>query len=144
MSDAGSSVILITATDLDIGENAHIQYQLQDKFGSNSEWFEVDPTSGLITTRGQVDCEVDPLPMIVIVASDYGSPSLSSSATVYVSVRDINDKEPMFDQTLYEASVMENMTINSCIIQVCTEKLRLHDFGIWVKKVLWHMLTLKL
>ena len=74
--------------------------------------------SGLITTRGQVDCEVDSHPSFWLVATDHGSPPLSSSVSVTVSVRDVNDKEPTFDTSLYTASVPENMTVNSCILQV--------------------------
>ena len=119
MSDAGSSVITITATDLDIGVNANMTYHIKARPGGNSDWFQVDGKTGLITTRGQVDCEVDSHPSFWLVATDQGLPALSSSTEVVVSVRDINDKEPTFDQSLYAASVPENQTINSCILQVC-------------------------
>lgn len=118
MSDTGSSVLQVNATDLDIGENARITYHIKDNPNTHSDWFHVDTDSGLITTNGQVDCEVDSQPWFVLVATDHGNPQLSSSVTVSVSVRDVNDKEPTFDQSLYYASIPENRTVRSCILQV--------------------------
>ena len=118
MSDKGSSVLQVNATDRDIGENARITYHIRDNPNTHSDWFHVDADSGLITTNGQVDCEVDSQPWFVLVATDHGDPLLSSSVTVSVSVRDVNDKEPTFDQSLYLASVPENRGVGSCILQV--------------------------
>ena len=118
MSEKGSSVLQVNATDRDIGENARITYHIRDNVNTHSDWFHVDSDSGLITTNGQVDCEVDSQPWFVLVATDHGNPPLSSSVSVTVSVRDVNDKEPTFDQSLYLASVPENRGVGSCILQV--------------------------
>lgn len=118
MSESGSSVLQVSATDRDIGENARITYHIKDNPSSHSNWFHVDAESGLIITNGQVDCEVDAQPWFVLVATDHGNPPLSSSVTVNVSVRDVNDKEPTFDQSLYLASVPEDKLVGSCILQV--------------------------
>ena len=118
LSEAGSYVLSVSAVDIDVDENARISYSIKSNAGGNSDWFEVNAESGLITTRGQVDCEVDSHPSFWLVATDHGSPPLSSSVSVTVSVRDVNDKEPTFDTSLYTASVPENMTVNSCILQV--------------------------
>lgn len=117
-SDTGSSVLQVNATDRDIGENARITYHIRDNPNTHSDWFYVDADSGLITTNGPVDCEVDAQPWFVLVATDHGNPPLSSSVTVSVSVRDVNDKEPTFDQSLYYASVPEDRSVGSCILQV--------------------------
>ncbi|KAL4230834.1 condensed mesenchymal cell proliferation [Mactra antiquata] len=118
MSEPGSSVLSVTATDKDIGNNALISYSIKTVSGGNSDWFQVDSISGLVTTRGQVDCEVNSHPTFWLVATDQGVPSKSSSASVIVSVSDINDKEPTFEQTLYHASVPEDKAVGSCILQV--------------------------
>lgn len=118
-SEPGSFVLSISATDSDDdGDNSRISYSIKSSDGGNSEWFEVNTESGLVTTRGQVDCEVDSHPTFWLVATDHGSPALSSSVLITVSVRDINDKEPTFDTSLYTASVPENLTVSSCILQV--------------------------
>lgn len=118
MSEPDSSVISVTATDRDTGDNARISYHIESSAGGNSEWFQIDSDSGLVTTRGQVDCEVNSHPSFWIVATDHGDPRRSSSTSVVVSVRDINDKEPTFDQSLYHASVPENKNVTDCILQV--------------------------
>ena len=118
MLEAGNSVLLVTATDPDLGNNKLISYHIQNSGSANSEWFQVDSNSGLITTSGQVDCEVDSHPSFILVATDHGNPPLSASTTVVVSVRDINDKEPAFDQSLYNAEVPEDLAVYSCILQV--------------------------
>lgn len=118
-SEPGSFVLSISATDSDDdGDNSRISYSIKSSDGGNSDWFEVNTESGLVTTRGQVDCEVDSHPSFWLVATDHGSPALSSSVLITVSVRDINDKEPTFDTSLYTASVPENLTVSSCILQV--------------------------
>lgn len=118
MSEPGSWVLSATATDKDVGDNARISYSIKSILGGNSDWFQVDSMSGLVTTRGQVDCEVNSHPSFWLVATDHGIPTKSSSASVVVSVSDINDKEPTFDQSLYHASVPEDQSVGSCILQV--------------------------
>ena len=50
-------------------------------------------------------------------ASDRGSPTRNTTAQVVIDITDVNDHEPMFNQTEYTASVSEE-------IQVRTERRR--------------------
>lgn len=118
MSEPGSFVLSSTATDRDVGENSQISYDIKSIAGGNSDWFQVDSNTGLVTTRGQVDCEVNARPTFWLVATDHGVPPLSSRAAVVVSVKDINDKEPTFDHSQYHASVPEDQDVRDCILQV--------------------------
>ncbi|KAK4886123.1 hypothetical protein RN001_002394 [Aquatica leii] len=118
VSDPGTSVIQIFATDKDEGNNSAITYFLFDTPDTHSSWFHVDARSGLITTKAHVDCETDPVPQLTIVATDNGFPPLSSSATVFVTIHDVNDNEPIFDQSFYNVSVAENEVEGRCILKV--------------------------
>lgn len=118
VSDPGTSVIQVLATDKDEGNNSAITYSLAETPETHSSWFQVDPRSGLITTRAHVDCETDPMPRLVVVATDNGFPPLSSSATVLVTIHDVNDNEPIFDQSFYNVSVAENEVKGRCILKV--------------------------
>ncbi|KAL3878332.1 hypothetical protein ACJMK2_030695 [Sinanodonta woodiana] len=118
MSSNGSSVVQVTATDRDIGENARVTYSINDDPDRHSDWFQIDTNSGLITTNGKIDCEVESKSQLIVVARDSGIPQMSSSATVLVSVLDINDKEPMFEHSQYSAAVPESRAVGSCILQV--------------------------
>lgn len=43
-----------------------------------------------------------------MVATDQGSPPQSASASVVVSVQDVNDNDPVFEPKVYEAVVSED------------------------------------
>ncbi|EFN78561.1 Protein dachsous, partial [Harpegnathos saltator] len=111
-SEPGVSVLKVTATDLDEGANSAVRYSLL-----NTSWFAIDEKTGLITTVTHVDCEADPAPVLVVVATDSGRPPLSSSATVCVTIHDLNDNEPIFERPLYNATVPENLPVGRCFLK---------------------------
>ncbi|GJQ84553.1 hypothetical protein Trydic_g20048 [Trypoxylus dichotomus] len=117
VSDPGTSVIQVMATDRDEGNNSAITYSLAEVPGTHYSWFQIDARSGLVTTRAHVDCETDPEPKLTVIATDNGFPSLSSSATVSVTIHDVNDNEPIFDQSFYNVSVAENENEGHCILK---------------------------
>lgn len=118
VSDPGTSVIQVQATDKDEGNNSAISYALLETPETHSSWFKIDPRSGLVTTRVNVDCETDPVPQLTVIATDSGYPPLSSTATVLVTIHDHNDNEPVFDQSFYNVSVAENEALGRCILKV--------------------------
>lgn len=125
VSDPGTSVVQVLATDKDEGNNSAITYSLAEISGTHYSWFQIDPRSGLVTTRAHVDCETDPEPKLTVIATDNGFPSLSSSATVSVTIHDVNDNEPIFDQSFYNVSVAENEPTGHCILKVSLESVYL-------------------
>ncbi|KAJ9587770.1 hypothetical protein L9F63_018796 [Diploptera punctata] len=118
VADPGTSVFQIHAVDRDEGNNSALAYSISDTPDTHSTWFQIDPRSGLITTKSHIDCETDPVPQLTVVASDNGTPPLSSSATVLVTIHDVNDNEPIFDQSFYNVSVAENEPPGRCILKV--------------------------
>ena len=63
---------------------------------------------GMVVTSALLDRETTPTFNLTITASDLGSPSLSDTAMILVSVTDANDNAPMFDRDLYEVVVRED------------------------------------
>lgn len=118
VDDPGTSVIQVVAVDRDEGNNSAILYSLLDTPDTHSQWFQIDANSGLITTRAHIDCETEPVPQLTIMAKDNGNPQLSSTATVLVTIHDVNDNEPIFDQSFYNVSVAENEAKGRCILKV--------------------------
>ncbi|XP_045495363.1 protein dachsous [Colias croceus] len=112
----GIPVLQVSASDVDEGENSEIRYTLLPT--PQSDWFSIDERSGLVTTRSRVDCETNPMPRLTVVASDRGNPPLSSTATLLVTVLDVNDNEPIFDQSFYNVTVPENEAVGSCILKM--------------------------
>ncbi|KAJ8676737.1 hypothetical protein QAD02_012524 [Eretmocerus hayati] len=117
-AEPGSSVARVRAEDADEGENARVSYALAP--GNASRWFAVEPDSGLVTTAARLDCETDPAPLLWIIASDAGRPQLSASASLRVTVHDLNDNEPVFEKPLYNVSVPENLPPGRCFVKVTT------------------------
>lgn len=118
VADPGTSVLQAVAVDRDEGNNSAIIYSLLNTPDTHSQWFKIDEHTGLITTRSHIDCETEPVPQLTILAKDNGYPPLSSSSTVLVTIHDVNDNEPIFDQSFYNVSVPENDTKGRCILKV--------------------------
>uniref|UniRef100_A0A671L952 Protocadherin-16 n=1 Tax=Sinocyclocheilus anshuiensis TaxID=1608454 RepID=A0A671L952_9TELE len=110
---AGSSVITVTATDKDSGENGRITYRVV----STKDMFYIDPSNGTLFIKQKVEFDSQrPSVLVVIEASDSGTPSLTALTTVQVHVSDVNDNEPVFHQTEYRASVSEDEVPGSTIL----------------------------
>lgn len=93
VAEPGTSVILVKAVDPDVGNNSALIYSLKGAQPGSAyqKWFEINPETGLISTRAHLDCETDPMPRLIVTATDKGEPALSSSATVNVHLIDSND-----------------------------------------------------
>lgn len=123
VADPGTSVFQVNAVDMDEGENSVLTYSIQENTEIHSSWFQIDPRSGLITTKSHIDCETDPVPQLTVVATDSGDPPLSSTATVLVTIHDVNDNEPIFDQTFYNVTLPENESKGHCVLKVSLENI---------------------
>ncbi|XP_062319241.1 cadherin-23 isoform X1 [Osmerus eperlanus] len=88
---SGTSVITLSATDLDEGENGLLTYSLQ---GPGADAFSLDPDSGLVRSlRLLQSFERFNLTM---VATDHGLPPLWGTAALHIIVIDVNDNRPVF------------------------------------------------
>ena len=109
----GTVVLQVSATDRDVGSNANITYsivpneQLLPLF-ANNPLFSIDSVTGEIFVSEVIDYELQPVINFTVEAQDQGNPMLTGSAMVSVTVIDENDNRPVFNQTLYMASVPEN------------------------------------
>lgn len=111
----GHDVLLAQANDPDSGENARLQYRL--KAGS-SPAFVIDADTGMITLAQSLSQVSDTHFTLIVTASDSGTPRYSAQLTVSVSVVDVNDHTPMFEQVSYEVSLEESRSINNLFYQV--------------------------
>ncbi|XP_055296378.1 protein dachsous [Sitodiplosis mosellana] len=118
VADPGTSVLQVAAIDRDEGNNSVITYSILDTPNTHSDWFQIDQNTGLITTRTHIDCETEPVPQLIVQARDNGVPPMSSTATVFIQIHDVNDNEPIFDQSFYNATVSENDPKGKCILKV--------------------------
>ncbi|XP_010225690.1 PREDICTED: protocadherin Fat 3-like, partial [Tinamus guttatus] len=103
----GTPVLQVVATDADSDNNKIVQYQIvQDTFNS-TDYFHIDSTSGLILTARMLDHEFIQQCSLKVRATDNGFPPLSSEVLVSISITDMNDNPPVFNQLIYESYVSE-------------------------------------
>ncbi|XP_045895802.1 protocadherin-16 [Micropterus dolomieu] len=114
----GSFVLQVTARDKDQGPNGDVRYSLLKGKNSHSDWFSIDPVTGIITTVTALDFESEPAPSVTVVATDSGRPPLSSTAKVDIVLQDVNDNTPVFSSNLYNASIKENTPAGTCFLEV--------------------------
>ncbi|XP_029020996.1 protocadherin alpha-6-like isoform X13 [Betta splendens] len=96
-NDAGASIFSISATDKDINDNAVISYHFIKDGNQNNvmSFLNINPNNGQITALKSFDFETLKTFQFQVVASDSGTPSLSSNVTVNVFILDQNDNAPV-------------------------------------------------
>ncbi|XP_019384093.1 PREDICTED: protocadherin-16, partial [Crocodylus porosus] len=113
----GSFVLQVTARDKDQGPNGEVRYSILQGPDAHASWFAIDPATGIITTAAPLDYEMDPQPQLTVLATDGGTPALSSTAVVFVVLQDVNDNEPVFKSNFYNVSLKENTPAGTCFLQ---------------------------
>ncbi|XP_064636324.1 cadherin-related tumor suppressor-like [Lineus longissimus] len=127
---AGTEILTATAVDNDGGVNGTVVYSLLPEVNHNyPKTFSLDSKTGRLTTRMTLDREVVPFYVVKIKAQDGGTPSLSSTTTVYLNVTDINDNPPIFYPRNYFATVMENKPSGTTVVQVTATDLDAGENG---------------
>ncbi|XP_042193825.1 LOW QUALITY PROTEIN: protocadherin Fat 4 [Callorhinchus milii] len=111
----GTDVLLVNSTDADEGSNAVVSYSL---VGGNSQ-FSINPATGQIITSALLDRENKESYTLVVVATDGGVPqATSSSATVFLTVTDINDNPPRFRHYPYVTHIPAPTNAGSFVFAV--------------------------
>uniref|UniRef100_A0A1I8H1P8 Cadherin domain-containing protein n=1 Tax=Macrostomum lignano TaxID=282301 RepID=A0A1I8H1P8_9PLAT len=114
------SPVQVEAADNDLkgSNNSIVEYRIiGGDLGGN---FNIVSTSGLLMIRTPLNYESLPSSIVnlTISAYDLGVPSLNSSINVQVTVLDQNDNSPICTYALFNATVMENATSGTQILQV--------------------------
>ena len=111
-----SFLTVITATDFDHGKFGTVTYSIDSS--SLQEKFKVNPTTGDIFTNVALDREAERDGKIVLPlrASDVGGRFDICKLTV--NILDINDNDPVFEFSSYEATVSTATKIGSTILKV--------------------------
>ncbi|XP_029298072.1 protocadherin beta-16-like [Cottoperca gobio] len=111
---------LQSAEDLDVGQNA-----LQDYVLSPNDNFilkqHANPDGGKyveMVLQKPLDREQHPHLSLKLIAVDGGTPQRSGTVNIDVTVLDANDNAPIFNQSVYKTSVMENTIIGTSIVTV--------------------------
>ncbi|XP_003970333.2 protocadherin alpha-8-like [Takifugu rubripes] len=93
----GKTIFSVNAKDNDINENAEITYDILRDVSHNDilSFLNINSKTGQISALKSFDFETLKTFQFQVVASDSGSPSLSSNVTVNVFILDQNDNAPV-------------------------------------------------
>uniref|UniRef100_UPI00398F7AAD protocadherin-10-like n=1 Tax=Pristiophorus japonicus TaxID=55135 RepID=UPI00398F7AAD len=117
---AGARFQIQSAHDPDVGTNGVRTYRL-----SESEHFILELKTGnkqtvtpeLVLQRS-LDREQQAIHQLTLTAFDGGNPEKSGTSQIIISVSDVNDNAPVFEQTLYEIITAENVPNGSLIAKI--------------------------
>ncbi|XP_029021002.1 protocadherin alpha-8-like isoform X19 [Betta splendens] len=94
----GNVIFSVSASDKDLNENAALTYHIirdESSQGKSALFLNINSENGQITALKSFDFETLKTFQFQVVASDSGTPSLSSNVTVNVFILDQNDNAPV-------------------------------------------------
>uniref|UniRef100_A0A672QNQ3 Protocadherin-16 n=1 Tax=Sinocyclocheilus grahami TaxID=75366 RepID=A0A672QNQ3_SINGR len=100
---AGTSILKVSASDRDHAGDPDGDFRLHGFFGA-------------LSTSKPLDRERKKSYSLKVVVQDHGSPSLSSTATVEISVLDVNDNSPKFGSSSYTVDVSEDVAVGLLVL----------------------------
>ncbi|XP_021248692.1 protocadherin Fat 4-like isoform X2 [Numida meleagris] len=109
----GVSVLSVSATDLDVGNNSVISYSLMN----HSDIFHINNRTGeIILSSNLAHITADTVVTLTVIAADHGVPQLTSNAsvTVYLLVNDTGFGLA-FESSSYEFSIPEEEPVRTAV-----------------------------
>lgn len=131
---AGTKLLLDAATDKDLGENGItndyriVDGDMEGKFRLNVTVNPSGQTSYLhLETTGKLDRETTDFYVLNISARDGGNPPKYGYLQVNVSILDVNDNPPIFDQSDFSVSLNESVPPGTTVLKVTATDSDLSD-----------------
>ncbi|XP_033949155.1 protocadherin alpha-3-like isoform X2 [Pseudochaenichthys georgianus] len=112
----GFRFALSEASDADVGNNCVSAYKL-----SPNEYFSLathkrgDSLSPELVLQKALDREKRPHMQLMLTAVDGGTPPNAGTSEIEINVLDINDNAPVFSNTLYKVTTLENIPIGTVV-----------------------------
>ncbi|KAG8311195.1 condensed mesenchymal cell proliferation [Homalodisca vitripennis] len=112
----GHSVLQLLANDADLPPNSDVRYDITS--GNDEDLFDVDPVSGILTVKNQLDFDIGPSEYSLVVRASDSAKSppdvpLSTVETIRIILEDENDNTPHFPVSEYLEFVGENEAVGS-------------------------------
>ncbi|XP_050194596.1 protocadherin-23 [Myiozetetes cayanensis] len=126
-ASVGESILMFSAIDYDwTYDNTYVEYSVIEGNAENLFSIETSVTGsetshklvGSLVLSNVLDRETAASHHLVLLASDCGTPSLNSTATVLITVLDVNDNAPVFSSPEYHVHVKESIPIGSHVTEV--------------------------
>ncbi|XP_053376783.1 cadherin-23-like [Mercenaria mercenaria] len=113
----GSLIYTAQATDADGGT---ITYNIQSQSPASPVRFAIDGSTGQITTTAAFDFETDAATTYTLTI-EASNGTVSSTATMTVTVDNVNDNTPTFSPTVYYRTIAENTAQGTSVVLVTVE-----------------------
>ncbi|XP_072447344.1 protocadherin gamma-A5-like [Chiloscyllium punctatum] len=119
LSTPGTRFPLEAANDPDVAINSVQTYEL---FPNNYFVLDVQMRDGekmpVLVLQSSLDRETESSHKLTLIAKDGGIPVRSGTVQVLISVKDTNDNAPIFPQSVYRVSLLENAAIGTQVIKL--------------------------
>ena len=112
----GTSVLTVQALDNDSGNNALLHYSLVDM--TSAFPFSINRDSGQISVRATIDREKHESYEFKVRVVDNGQSPLSATTEVVITVNDVNDNNPIFEEKTVYVVISENTPLYRQVVQV--------------------------
>uniref|UniRef100_A0A671QP82 Cadherin EGF LAG seven-pass G-type receptor 2-like n=1 Tax=Sinocyclocheilus anshuiensis TaxID=1608454 RepID=A0A671QP82_9TELE len=112
----GYSVIHIQAVDADAGDNSRLEYHLTETTPNFP--FTINNSTGWIVVASELDRESVDFYSFGVEARDHGTPPMSSSASISMTILDVNDNNPEFTQKAYYMRLNEDAAVGTSVVTV--------------------------
>ncbi|XP_051891479.1 protocadherin Fat 1a isoform X7 [Pristis pectinata] len=105
--EVGSKIIQLEATDQDLGANGEVRYSIL----TDTDVFAIDSVTGIVTVKGLLDREKEPVYLLKVEARDQAEEELQLFSTVMlkVTLEDVNDNAPEFIPRNYHIKIREDL-----------------------------------
>lgn len=116
----GTSVETVSATDADTGVNAVLVYRIEK---GAFEDFTIDNRTGVISVSSKLDYDLRNSYSVHVIAVDGGTPALTGTTTLSITVVNSNDKIPFFSPPTQRAEVAEDAPVGTVIYRLVAKDL---------------------
>ncbi|WAQ99074.1 PC11Y-like protein [Mya arenaria] len=116
----GRLIFEVSASDADTGNNSLIDFLVEKKF-QHLFYFEksaIKENAAYLKLGGPLDREINSSFVFSIYAKDNGETRKTGTATVSLTITDVNDERPNFTKTPFEFYVPENLPPNSDVNRI--------------------------
>jgi len=103
---ASTSILTVVITDLDINQNAAITLTISDP--TANMYIAADSTTYILSVKSPIDREAIDFFSFTLTATDGGTPALSITTQIEITVNDVNDNAPVFSPTFYNSEIAYN------------------------------------
>ncbi|XP_044311184.1 protocadherin Fat 1 isoform X1 [Varanus komodoensis] len=117
----GTTVVKVLASDADEGTNADIMYAIEADSENVQENLEINPLTGVITTKESLIGLENEFLTFFVRALDGGAPQKESSVPLYVRILSPEVHLPKFSEPFYSYTLSENTPIGTDIDTIRAE-----------------------